>query len=351
MFTFWDGGEPQAVNTLKMKGSILDKIIPHNKGNWYYKFNNSAIYSDDINDEFTQMFWKLGMKNFKDFIKQLVKIPRKSLTQSKEVLNHIENLERSIRDLSKFLQKGLETIESIRQTLDAIQNASLNLNASKGFEYRIKVPVLKSISAPVGQYYTTCVRCNITCHKNCSLGPGESIEGCCAIGSNGYCTVCPGKCHHSFHQNLPIIWVCESKEEIHTDEGLRKRYDNAKNKLSKEVQYINGLKTDFMSIEIKCIETQKEIKNIVDKLKQIALNSSNCESPEEYIEEYINLLIISEESEKKKGYKVRIKDLEVLKKQQQIFREDLPAQIFEQFKKEFLEKEQNMKKQGDCLIC
>jgi hypothetical protein len=57
---------------LKEEGSIFDKIILHIKGNWYYKFNNSAIYSDDINDEFTQMFWKLGMKSFKSFIKQLL---------------------------------------------------------------------------------------------------------------------------------------------------------------------------------------------------------------------------------------------------------------------------------------
>ena len=86
MLTFCDGKEPRIIDALQEKGSIFDKIIPHIKGNWYYKFNNSAIYSDDINDEFTQMFWKLGMKSFQGFIDQLIKIPRKSLTQSKEVL-------------------------------------------------------------------------------------------------------------------------------------------------------------------------------------------------------------------------------------------------------------------------
>ena len=56
MLTFCDGKEPQIVPALKEEGSIFDKIIPHIKGNWYYKFNNSAIYSDDVNDKFTQMF-------------------------------------------------------------------------------------------------------------------------------------------------------------------------------------------------------------------------------------------------------------------------------------------------------
>ena len=351
MLTFCDGTEPQIVKALKEEGSIFDKIIPHIKGNWYYKFNNSAIYSDDINDEFTQMFWKLGMKSFRDFIKQLVKIPRKSLTQSKEVLKERQSLENSIKNLSDSLQIGLTTMESIRQTLDTIQNASLNLNASKGFEVRTKVPVWKCISTPVGQYTTTCVRCHRTCHENCSIGPGESKEGCCAIGSNGYCTECPGKCHHSIHQNLPILLVCEDKEEVVTDKDLEKRYYNAKSKLSKEAQYINGLKADFMNITINCMNTQEQIKNSVDKLKQIALNSNSYESSEEYID----LLIESEKSEKKIGYKERIIGLKELKKQHQILREaykneNSTTKTFEQFKKEFLEKEQNVKKQGDCFI-
>ena len=349
MLTFCDEKEPQIVPALKE--SIFDKIIPHIKGNWYYKFNNSAIYSEDVNDEFTQMFWKLGMKSFKGFIQQLVKIPRKSLTQSKEVLKERQSLEYSIENLSYYLQMGLTTMESIRQTLDAIQNANLNINASKSFEVRTKVTVWKSIDAPVGQYTTTCVRCNRTCHENCSYGPGESKEGCCAIGGNGYCTECPGRCHHSIHQNLPILWVSEEKEDVVTDKDLEKRYYDEKSKLSKQAQYINGLKNDFMHITMSCMNIQEQIKNSVDKLKKIALNSNSYESSEEYID----LLIESEKSEKKKGYLERIKGLEELKKQHQILREaykneNSTTKSFEQFKKEFLEKEQNAKKDENCCI-
>ena len=86
MLTFCDGKEPKIVTALEEPGSIFDNIIPHIKGNLYCKFNNSVIYSEETNDEFTQMFWKLGMKSFKGFIERLFKIPRKSLTKSKEVL-------------------------------------------------------------------------------------------------------------------------------------------------------------------------------------------------------------------------------------------------------------------------
>ena len=41
------------------------------------------------------------------------------------------------------LQKVISTMESIRQTLEAIQKANLNINASKCFEVRTKVIVWK----------------------------------------------------------------------------------------------------------------------------------------------------------------------------------------------------------------
>lgn len=58
--------------------------------------------------------------------------------------------------------------------LNAIQNTNLNINASKGFKIKTKVTVWKSIQAPVGQFTTTCQRCNRTCHEYCAYGPGES---------------------------------------------------------------------------------------------------------------------------------------------------------------------------------
>jgi len=112
-------------------------------------------------------------------------------------------------------------MESIRQTLEAIQKANSNINDSKGFEIRTKVIVWKSIDAPVGQYITTCQRWYLTCHEDCGYGPGESKEHCCVI-TNGYCTECPGKCHHTIHANLPILWVTEEKEDVVTDKDLEK---------------------------------------------------------------------------------------------------------------------------------
>ena len=159
MLTFCDGKEPKIVTALEEPGSIFDNIIPHIKGNLYCKFNNSVIYSEETNDEFTQMFWKLGMKSFKGFIERLFKIPRKNLTKSKEVLKERQSLENSIKVLSENLQDGLVIMESIRQALEAIQNANLNVNAKK-FTVTTSVTVWKTKNVPVGTYTTTSIKCN-----------------------------------------------------------------------------------------------------------------------------------------------------------------------------------------------
>ena len=71
MLTFCDGGKPNIIEPLQEENCPFSKIISLLKNQtWYYKFNNSAIFEDNREDEFTQMFWKLGMKNFVEFKKK-----------------------------------------------------------------------------------------------------------------------------------------------------------------------------------------------------------------------------------------------------------------------------------------
>ena len=59
MLTFCDGGVPQVVASLEDPNCVFSEIIPYIKKPWYYKFNNSAIFSSNREDEFTKMFFKL----------------------------------------------------------------------------------------------------------------------------------------------------------------------------------------------------------------------------------------------------------------------------------------------------
>jgi len=79
MLTFCDGGKPNIIGPLKEKQSPFRNIIKLYKDeSWYYKFNNSAIFEDNRDDEFTQMFWKSGTKNFSDFKNKLKILSRRS---------------------------------------------------------------------------------------------------------------------------------------------------------------------------------------------------------------------------------------------------------------------------------
>lgn len=110
MLIFCDGEDPQVLAALQEPRSVYDKIIPHVESPWYYKFNNSDFFSLNINDTFTRMFWDLGMRSFKRFIKRLEKLKKISLTQTKEVLDERKMLENYILVLQEKLTIGLDKV-------------------------------------------------------------------------------------------------------------------------------------------------------------------------------------------------------------------------------------------------
>ena len=92
MLTFCDGGTPQVVASLEDSNCVFSTVIPYIKKPWLYKFNNSAIFASNREDEFTKMFSKSGTKSFDEFTKKLIKLPRKSLAQSKQLLEERNRL-------------------------------------------------------------------------------------------------------------------------------------------------------------------------------------------------------------------------------------------------------------------
>ena len=86
IITFCDCQVPQLKSALLSPESNLKEIISFIKYPWYLKFNNSAIFASN-KDKFDEIFWKLGMKNFQEFMKNLQSLSPKSLTLTKEDLN------------------------------------------------------------------------------------------------------------------------------------------------------------------------------------------------------------------------------------------------------------------------
>lgn len=138
MLTFCDGGKPNVIDLLQEKDCPFNEIIKLNKEeNWYYKFNNSAIFEENRNDEFTKMFWKLGMKNFKEFQEKLKTLPKNCLSLSKAVLDQRENLEIKVQALSQKLKVGLNKIEQIKEIIKIVHSLTGNLNDCKDYTRKI----------------------------------------------------------------------------------------------------------------------------------------------------------------------------------------------------------------------
>ena len=318
MLTFCDGGKPNIIEPLQEDNCPFSKIISLFKNQtWYYKFNNSAIFEDDREDEFSQMFWKLGMENFIEFKKKLQSLPRKSLMLSRKVLDERKFLEDKVTILTQKLRVGLNKIEEIKGIIKMVCDLKGDLNDSKNFTKIIKVPSVKKIAKEPNYYATTCLICTKTCHSTCCIADDDKKKGCAAMNNNGYCEYCPGKCRWDSHKNRDYILEDVMEDKTVTLEELKKRYYDSKNELSVKKQLFQGAKEELVNLNLECLDTQEKITNSINILHKIALNKSVFESAEEHID----LLIEVEMSEHKTGWQERIRGLNVLKNEKRMLRE------------------------------
>ena len=316
MITFCDAVVPEVVASLEDSNCEFSTVIPYIKKPWFYKFNNSAIFANNREDEFTKMFFKLGMKSFDEFTKKLIKLPRKSLTQSKQVLEERNRLEQCVEILALKLREGLDKVEDIKRILQMVTRLKGVLNDSKNFTKVIKTPKIRLVPAPPGKYMTTCMICSTTCHKYCDISDDSDISRCACI-ENNYCIKCKNKCHWTQHKLRPYYYEDYMDEEVVIFDDLKKKYCDSKSDLDIKTQLLLGEKQDLINLNIECINTQDLITKSINRLQQIALNKTVFESSEEYIE----LLIEKEKSELKEEWQTRIKGLKLLKQHKRMLRE------------------------------
>ena len=358
MLTFCDGKEPQIIDALKSKDSMFYTILPHLQEPWYLKFNNSAIFAT-IKDKFTEMFWQLGMDSFKIFLQKILALPRKSLVSTREVLKTRESIENTILNLRPKLDAGLTLMESYKKQIKTIEMNKDIINQAKNFKIKCTQPDIQKVNLPLGTHTTTCLTCNRTCHDNCIFADNNEKMKCCAMDRNGYCHECPKKCYWDMHKNTPYKLIYKTKQVDTTVEELKLKYYDAKNQLTIAQQIINGMDKELKVIEIECLEMQDNIKNNINKLEEIALNTKSHES----MEEYLKLLIINEENEKNEGYLERIQAYKELQKQNEIivnlYNNQSAISEFSQFKKDYIEKKKKelkneisveFKEEKNCII-
>lgn len=318
LFTFCDYGKPKIIDGLTQESnSDLRNIIENIKLPWFFEFNNSALFDYfDQMDSYRKTYWDMGMKSYKDFImNKVIQYKPKSVILTKEVLNYRKKLEDILNVLSPELDLTFVLKENIRETIENLRSNAAEISANKDFKIFSKYqrPVRRSLEP--GIHTTTCLDCNRTCHLNCEQVL-DNDKHKCRVMNNGLCRVCPKKCSWNKHSNIPYEIVFEEINiEVRADDLFRK-YSNANSNQEKLEQVILVLTKQLREGTLRCIQLQNEVIDCVNVLNTIALKKNVGGS---HIE-YLDLMIQSEELDKKKGYQSRIKRLSDLKKQYSILK-------------------------------
>ncbi|XP_029942960.1 uncharacterized protein LOC115385020 [Salarias fasciatus] len=323
LVTFADGQRPPVLEAINASGVLCPKSkdgLPI-----HFKFNNSALFADnkssaanntdDDDDDggedggFDKMFWDMGAKSMKRFFNALNVITTKSLTLTQEVLRERQQLEVSIENLQTRVKLGLAKMEEINETEKQLKDHEAEISRNKNFEFYVPVkkPKQEDISG-TGHYITNCQQCHFTCHYPCIYADDKDKHRCSAMGSDGHCEQCPGKCYWSVHFNQKYKWSYEEVQEKQTIGELEQKYRKAKGEKISVEGIIHGLKADYRQMQTEVGKLISRSAKCLNRLKEIALKPNPLSTPE-----YIDMLIEGEKREGKPGFKERINALMAMK--------------------------------------
>ena len=306
MVTFADGQKPPVMT------AIEEAKIPCMH---FYKFNNSALYatnatsaakSDEDDENFDAMFWRMGFISFKKFFNEFIKKESVSLTLTKEVLRERAQLEVTVQALQNQINAGVSKLEELRQEESILQKREAEIATNKDFTYNIKVTKQEKVDLSTGVYVTNCLTCNYTCHERCKYSDNRDKFKCSAMDNGGEssakCRICPGGCSWRQHVNNPYYFRLYDDVETRTSDDLKSRFDIAMEGKS-QVERMMAQIDDFLKqVEASVMSMISEVQRATLRLDQIALRPN----PLTQIE-HLDLLIESEKQQAKSGYHQRIK--------------------------------------------
>ncbi|XP_040001062.1 uncharacterized protein LOC120799774, partial [Xiphias gladius] len=315
LVTFADGQRPPVLEAINASGVPCPKAkdgLPV-----HFKFNNSALFAhnkssaadsmggDDEDGGFDQMFWNMGTKSMRRFFLALNSIDTKSLTMTKEVLRERQRLENSVENLQKHVKLGLAKLEEIKEIAGQLKEHEAEISRNENFEFdvTIKKPFQIDISG-TGIFLTNCQQCHFTCHDNCAYSDDADKKSCCAMGPDGYCTQCPGKCIWSVHHNQKYKWDYKEVKEKRTVKELQEKYHKATEAKMPVQALIDKLRAEYDLVQAEVVTLMEKSAKCLNRLKEIALKPNPLSTPE-----YIDMLIEGEKSEAKPGWNQRVQCL------------------------------------------
>ncbi|XP_053294097.1 uncharacterized protein LOC128454663 [Pleuronectes platessa] len=324
LVTFADNQRPPVLEAI----NEADVPCPKTKDGTpvHFKFNNSALFAknkscaaesaseEDDEGDFDEMFWNMGIKCMKKFFTALNVMTTKSLTMTKDVLRKRKQLEVSVQSLKKQVKIGLNKLEEIKETASKLRDHEAEIDRNKDFviERKVMKAYQKDISGS-GTYFTNCQQCHLTCHDDCIYANDADKIHCPAMGPDGYCTQCPGKCHWSVHYNQKYKWEYKTVIESITVKYLKEKYLKASEAATPVKELIDRLKAEYEDVQAEVVKVMGESTKCLNRLKEIALRPNPLSTPE-----YIDMLIEGEKAEAKSGWKTRVQYLIKMREQAEI---------------------------------
>lgn len=312
MITFADGAKPAVLKAVK------EAEIPFQRS---FKFNNSALFmneddddsSEDVDEGFCSMFWNMGEKSFKTFLRELVTMEPRSLLLTREVLDERERLKVIMQAVQQNMHNILSKIDELEQEQHVLEQHQADVEANRNFTYTVEEPMVRQIDiSGQGIHVTNCLKCNFTCHENCAYADDKDKIMCIAM-MNGSCTVCTGKCRWDLHKNNPFRFEFSTKRVTRTYDNLKKRYESAAAANTQKTALVTRLKAEVERRYQDALDKICKAQQILKRLDEIALRPNPLSEVE-----YIDLLIQSEEDQAKSGYKKRIQCLQKVRKEAEL---------------------------------
>ena len=307
MTTFADGAHPPVM------GAINEAKIPYAE---FFRFNNSALFENPKDSKFAKMFWEMGYSSFDDFFKHFGKADGVSLWMTRQVLDERKQLETIVNGIQPQINAGMSKIDELQQEELILKRRESEVLANKDFTYQVKVTKQRKIDAPRGVYVTTCAECHYTCHDNCIYDDDRDKWKCSAMSSqdiNSTCRVCVGHCHWRKHYNNGYIFELYDEMETRTSQKLLERYNQAESAKANVESMISKMEDELHTLHQAVFCNIRQARNCLQRLNEIALKPNPLTEVE-----YIDLLIKSEEQQKKPGWTNRVKYFRQVREQAEL---------------------------------
>ena len=307
MVTFCDGKQPPVLGAVKNAGVPFRKLV--------FKFNNSALFANNrTNDEFDQMFWKMGRYGFKAFFDHFRRAETRSLQKSREVLQEREQLEIIIQGLQRQISADLNEIDEMRIKGQILEELEVDIIANREFIRKVTITKQRKKSLPVGHYVTNCLKCNFICHEDCKIPRNEDMFRCEAMDKKGTrdatCRICPQKCSWELHVNSSYMFEFYQDTETVTLDKLRDKYKSAMTNKGEVVAVMENIEMELDRRGAQVIKTIEQARQCLLRLQKIALRSDTLTEVE-----YIDILIKSEKLEASSGWSDRVATLNDVREQ------------------------------------